>query len=415
MQIEITELEPHRIAVHYEADKAEIAAKKEEVLQAFSKAPVKGFREGKASMDAIRLHYAKQIDEALKRALAESAYHNTIFEKSLRAHSAPQFNNLLLEGGKFVCEFEMRTKPDIELPDWKSFEIPKPQVEETTASVSAKMMQELRIRLGDVVPYSDADFVQQGDNVILDYEGYLDGVKIDSICASQEMMTIGASPLVGFDSNLLGMKSGDIREFDFTAPEGGLPSLSGKTIHFKATLLTGSKTTPCALDDKMAKKMGKNTLQDLQATVDQASFARVANYQQLKLNEAIAKRLVAETTVSVPNWMSLSEARYLAQQSELDWNKVLDPDKEKLVSMAEQNVKLTLILDKIREIEPEAQLTEQEVFEIIKQNLAQMRSEQSMDEMIQQMNKTGQLQILMQRVKDEYVMSFLTKTIKVIE
>jgi FKBP-type peptidyl-prolyl cis-trans isomerase (trigger factor) len=211
------------------------------------------------------------------------------------------------------------------------------------------------------------------------------------------------------------MKSGDIREFDFTAPEGGLPSLSGKTIHFKATLLTGSKTTPCALDDKMAKKMCKNTLQDLQATVDQASFARVANYQQLKLNEAIAKRLVAETTVSVPNWMSLSEARYLAQQSELDWNKVLDPDKEKLVSMAEQNVKLTLILDKIREIELEAQLTEQEVFEIIKQNLAQMRSEQSMDEMIQQMNKTGQLQILMQRVKDEYVMSFLTKTIKVIE
>lgn len=415
MEIQITELEPCKYSVHYEADKTEIAAKKEEVLQAFSKAPVKGFREGKASMDAIRLHYAKQIDESLKRALAESAYHNTLFEKDLRSYSAPNFKSLLLEGGKFTCEFDLCTKPNLELPNWKSYEIPKPHSTLKTNEVAEKMMQELRCRLGEITPYSETDFVQSGDNIILDYEGFLDGQKVDSLCASNEMMQIGASPLVGFDDNLLGMKMGETKEFDFVAPEGGLPSLSGKTIHFKAVLMTGSKTIPCALDDSMAQKMGKQTFQELQEMVGQAAFSRTANESQLQLNEAVAKRLVADTPVSVPNWMSISEAQYLAHQSELDWNKVADLDKEKLISMAEQNVKLTLILDKIREVEPEAQLSEQEVFEIIKQNLSQLKTEQTMDELIQQMNKTGQLQIMMQRVKDQFVMEFIKKTIKVIE
>src|SRR5208282_5822432 len=163
MQIEVTELEPCKLTIHYEANAKEILDKKAVVLESFKKAPVPGNRPGHASMDAIRLHYARQIDESLKRALAEDAYHNTIFEKKLRSHGAPQFNNLLLDGGKFVCEFQILTKPDFDLLDWKNLEIPKPHEPETIAQVSALMMQEMRVRLGEAVPYSETDFVQQGD------------------------------------------------------------------------------------------------------------------------------------------------------------------------------------------------------------------------------------------------------------
>src|SRR5208282_3853896 len=123
MQIEVTELEPCKLAVHYEATASEIKDKRTEVLGAFKNAPVPGFRPGKAPMDAIRLHYVKQVDESLKRALAEDAYHNTLFEKKLRVHGAPRFNNLLLDGGKFTCEFEVHTKPDFEVPAWKDMEV----------------------------------------------------------------------------------------------------------------------------------------------------------------------------------------------------------------------------------------------------------------------------------------------------
>ena len=149
--------------------------------------------------------------------------------------------------------------------------------------------------------------------------------------------------------------------------------------------------------------------------VGQAAFARVANMQKLHIHEAVAKKMTAETTVVVPSWMALSEAQYLAQQSKLDWNTMIDSDKEKFVSMAEQNVKLALILDKIRETTPETQLTDQEVFEVIKQNLAQTKMTQSLDEVIQQMNRTGYLQILFSRIRDEHTMDHVVKNVKLID
>lgn len=415
MQIEVTELEPCKLSIHYEANFLEIADKREEVERAFKKAPVPGFREGKAQIEHIRVHYRQQIDDSLKRALAEDAFHNALFEKKLRPHGPPRFNALFLDGGKFTCDFEILTKPDFELPQWKDLEIPKPASPTTSDELANQMMQELRVRLGDVVPYSDTDFVQMGDNVILDYEGTIDGEKVETMCAQGEMITMGKGPLQAFDTNLLGMTLGETREFDFTAPEGGLPSLSGKTIHFKVTLNMGSKIVPCALDDELAKKMGKADFEDLQQYVAQAAFARIANADKMNVHEAIARKLVDSAQISVPNWMSLSEAQYLAHQSQLDWSIIPDVDKEKLIGIAEQNVKLSLILDKIRETTPEAQLSDQEVFEIIKQNLANTRVTQSLDEVIQQMNKTGYLQILFSRIRDEFTMDHIAKSVRLIE
>lgn len=416
MQIEVTELEPCRLSVHYEANFLEISDKRAEVENAFKKAPVPGFRPGKpVPPDAIRVHYRQQIDDSLKRALAEDAFHNTLFEKKIRPHGAPRFNNLLLDGGKFTCDFEILTKPDFEVPDWKNMEVVKPHGEVEASVLAEKMMQELRVRLGEVSPYADTDFVQSGDNVIIDYKGSVDGEVVESLVAEGEMITVGNSPLAAFDNNLLGMSLDETREFDFVAPAQGLPSLAGKTIHFVVTLKMGSKTVPCALDDEMAKKMGKTTFAELQETVAQAAFARSAGMKKMAIQEAVARKLVDSVDIKVPNWMSLSEAQYLSHQSQVDWNTMPDADREKMIEMAEQNVKLSLILDKIREAEPEAQLTDQEVFEIIKQNLANTKVTQSLDEVIQQMNKTGYLQILFSRIKDENTMDFVVKSIKLID
>jgi trigger factor len=415
MQIEVNELEPCKISVHYEANFLEISDKRAEVQNAFKKAPVPGFRPGKASMDAIRTHYRQQIDESLKRALAEDAYHNTLFEKKIRPHGAPKFNTLLLDAGKFVCEFELFTKPEFEIAAYQNMEIPKPRGGEDPNEIAQKMMQDLRVRLGDVAPYGDTDFVQDGDNVIIDYESSIDGAKVDSLCATGEMVTIGSNQIPNFDSNLLGMTSGETREFDIHAPAESLPSIAGKTIHFKVTLTTGAKTTPCPLNDELATRMGKKDFAELLEQVNGAAGARVANATKMSLHDAVAKRLVADNVVDVPNWMSLSEARYLAHQSQLDWNTMIDADKEKFLEMANKNVTLSLVLDKVREKEVESQLSDQEVFEIIKQNLAHTKVQKPLDEVIEEMNRTGYLQILFSRIRDEHTMDFIVKSVKVLE
>lgn len=415
MQIEVKEIESCKLSVQYIADAAEILNKRGEVLNHFKKAPVPGFRPGKASLDAIKVHYRSQIEESLKRALAEDAYHNTLFEKKIKPHGAPRFSSLLLADGKFTCEFELYTKPDFTLPTYVGMEIPKPHEAETEIELTEKMMQELRVRFGDIAPYTETDFVQQGDNVILDYEGEVDGVKNDQLCASGEMLTVGNSQFEFFDSNLLGMTVGETREFDFVVPDTALPSLAGKQVHMKVTLATGSKTTPAPLDDSLAVKLGKKDFNDLKEYVRATAMASLENKRKAALNEAIANHLVDKTEINVPNWMKLSEAQYLAHNAKMEWANVLDEDKEKYLEFAAKNVKLALILDRVREETPEAQLTDQEVFEVIKQNLAKTSVTQSLDEVIQQMNKTGYLQILFSRIRDEHTMDFISKNVKLIE
>jgi len=416
MQIEVKELEPCRLSVTYTADAGEIFNKRGEIINVFKKAPVPGFRPGKATIEAIKTHYRTQIEDALKRGLAEDAFHNTLFEKKIKPHGPPRFNTVLLADGKFTCEFDLHTKPTFDLPPHENLQIPKPHEAETETEVTEKLLQQLRVQFGEVAPFVETDFVQTGDNVILTYESSIDGEKQEHLCAEGEMLTVGQSNFPQFDDNLLGMTLGETREFDVVVPqEGGLPSVAGKTVHMKVMLTMGSKSTPCPLDDSLAAKMGKKDLTELREFVRGTATATVQNRAKAKVNEAVAMKLIESVQFDVPNWMTLSEAQYLAHNTKMDWATISDADKEQYLTMAERNVKLSLILDGIRDEHPEAQLSDQEVFEIIKRNLANTKINASIDEIIKKMNETGYLQILFSRIRDEHTMDYITKTVQFIE
>lgn len=415
MQIEVKEIEPCKLSVHYVADAMEILNKRGEVLNHFKNAPVPGFRPGKANIDAIKVHYRTQIEESLKRALAEDAYHNTLFEKKIKPHGPPTFTSLLMADGKFTCEFDLHTKPNFELAPFANLEIPKPAESETETELTERMMQELRVRFGDVAPYEENDFVQAGDNVIIDYEGTIDGERVEHLCASAETVTVGKEEFSFFDQHLLGMTAGETREFEISIPENTLPSLAGKIAHMKVTLHTGSKTTPYPLDNTLAERLGMKDFDALREYIRGTATASIENKRKQAITDAVANVLVNSNQLEVPNWMALSEAQYLAHQSRLDWALLTDDDKESFLKMANRSVKLALILDRIREENPEAQLTDQEVFEVIKRNLAKTNVTGSIDDVIKQMNKTGYLQILFSRIRDEHAMDFVVKTVKLID
>lgn len=415
MDIAVQEVESCKLSIRYIADAGEILEKRGQILDAFRKAPVPGFRAGKASIDAIKMYYRTQIEESLKRALAEDAYHNTLFEKKLRPHGAPRFNSLMLADGKFICEFDLFIKPNFSAPQFRGLEIPKPHQSTNEVELSEKMLQELRMKFGDVNPYTEEDFVQEGDNIIIDYEGSLNGTKLDIMTAQGEMLTVGKSQLPDFDKSLVGMKLGETREFDLLVPENSLPSLSGKTVHFAVTLNMGSKTTPCPLDDTLAAKMGKQTIAELREFVRGSATANISNSFRALVNDAVAHKLLELTDVEVPNWLILSEAKYLVHQAKVDWEKLEDLDKSKYMDMARKNVKLSLVLDKIREEEPEAQLTDQEVFDIIKNNLLKFSKVDDIQKTMEEMHKSGYISILFSRIKDEYTLDFVVKNVRIIE
>ncbi len=132
------------------------------------------------------------------------------------------------------------------------------------------------------------------------------------------------------------------------------------------------------------------------------------------INEAIANKLVDDNKIEIPNWMKLSEAQYLAYNSKLDWQKMPDQDKEEYLNIAARNVTLSLVLDKIRDDEPDAQLTDDEIFNIIKQNIPQ-NADKSLDQIVKEMNSSGYMQILFARIKDENTLDFVAKNAKFVE
>ncbi len=241
MQVTANEVDSCVFNVHYVSDAAEVLNKKGEVMERFRQAPVPGNRKGKASPQAIAHHYKNQIDASLKNALTEAAIHNTIFEKKLRAHGPAKLISANLLGLSFDCEFEIRTKPEFTLPEYKGISVPLPHIPDSVSSISEAMLQGLRVKHGEQVPYTETDFIQDSDSVILNYKGSLDGELVPQLCAEGEMLTVGASQAKEFDESILGMKAGEEREFDILVADSALPSIAGKRIHFWVQCLTGSK------------------------------------------------------------------------------------------------------------------------------------------------------------------------------
>lgn len=410
MQIEVTEKEYCRLMVHYEADTSEIEAKKSQVVTMFKKAPVPGFRQGKADELSIRLHYKHQIEEALKRALAEDAYHNTMYEKNIKPLGQPAFTSMLLADGKFVCEFRLDKKPDFEVPELKTLDVPKPHppAQDVTSFIE-KMMQDLRIKFGESTPYKDSDVAENNDNIIIDYVGKVDGEVVPSLVAQGETITVGTNNLKGFDDQLIGMKAGEVKTFELLVPEGSsIPSISNKTATFEVTLVMGMKVTPAPLDDDLAKKLGKENLDELRQEVGKIAFGRIENEVRQNLLGALANVLLASVDVKVPEWLALAEAQYVVRVAKLDWEGLSDKDKQHYMDMGNRNVKLSLVLDKIRDNTPEAQLSDQEVLEILKKTV-------DLTSDLKKLAESGYLQVLFAKVRDEFTLDYIAKTVRIVD
>ncbi len=417
MSLTVSDLGDCKFSVHVEFSSEKIAEKKTEVLSEFRKLPVPGHRPGKASLDVIKFRYKTQIQARLREALAEAAYHEAVQENNFKTLGQPHFTDVRLDD-TFVCDFTLATRPTVTLGQYRDFELPKPATQVTVQEFSESLLQELRGRNGETVPYTADDFVQKGDSVIVDYTATIDGQPVQELTAKKEVLTIGQSPLQLFDDNLLGMKMGDVRTFDVAAPEGASAAYAGKTLSFTVTLAMGSKSTPAALDDELAKRLNMEDLAALQQHVAGIAETRVRAHEQTALEQQVSLRLVEGHDIAVPNWLSLKEAQISAQRQQLNWDELEDVRKEEMLSAAEKSIKISLILESVREVEPEAQLSNEEVNQYLYQDLQKLTKSpdpQNVENVFQHLSNNGMLPVLVGKIRDEYTLAFLTKTCKITE
>ena len=202
-----------------------------------SKISLPGFRKGKAPRKMIEKMYGAEVFyEDAANSIIPDAYAKAADECGLELVSQPKINVTQLEAGKpFIFEAVVATKPEVELGQYKGVEVTKADTEATDADVEEelKRVQEQNSRTVAVTDRA----VKDGDNTVIDFEGFVDGVAFEGGKGTDYPLTIGSHSFIDtFEDQIVGHKAGDTFDVNVTFPDGYGNDMDGKAAVFKTTL-----------------------------------------------------------------------------------------------------------------------------------------------------------------------------------
>jgi trigger factor len=414
--LNVEEIEYCKLKAHYEADPEVVNSKIAEAMVELRKIKIPGFRKGKAPDNALKIRLRPQISQYIAREMAIEAIDSIQFETDCKPIGQPKFSNIKVNGNKFSCDIELNKKPEFEIQEFK-FEIPKPSVKVDEEALAEKSLLNLRYRVGDVEPYEDNDLVEIGDNITLSFNATIqvDG-KIETFEGSTvegELYTIGTNRWSGFDDCLIGMKVDQTKKFDFVFEDGN-EDIIGKTAQFEVTVHMGTKRKPHPINDEFYNLMGVENIEKLMEKLRSISKASITRSIQEQIRKQVSIRLIQQNKFDVPQFFIEDEAKSIADQSGINFNENLsEEDKEKLLQKAENNIRLTLILDSIRDQEPDSVLNDTEAKNYI---INHMKSQgQDPETVFKNPAMHNQLSLLINNVKDEFTLQWVANQATLIE
>lgn len=407
--IKLEEIEYCRDKVYYHADANKVKTKRDDVIKQFCElsktTKIPGYRPGKAPPHVVRMTYRKQIEDHLKKEMVSLAYDDIIFETKIKPIFYPKVQNITLDEGNFSCEMVFNTKPKFELGKYMDFEVKKPLLP-SKEELFEQSIKKLCVTFGEVVPYGDNDFVEMGDNITIDF-----------ICDSKPelnkaglLYSVGSSKLVNpeFDEGILGMSPGEERSIDLLEE----PGKSDKKVNVKVKLHMGRKTIPCSVD-VLHEKYNLSSLEKLKEKIMFEVDVSLSKDYFNSVSQQIVKHLIDGHNISIPKWLIDMEANSIASQNGLDLN-LLDTDTLNMINdKAENQIKLSLILDSIKEREPETVFSHTELLNSLKQRAVDAGEDP--EQFISEAEKNGQLLAIFAGMQHEAMLHWLVSKSKVVE
>ena len=241
--------------------------------QAFNKVKknlnVPGFRKGHMPRAVFNQKFGEEAlyDDALY-AILPAAYEAAIAELGLDVVAQPKIDVKSIEKGQdWTLTAEVVTKPEVKLGAYKDLEVSVEASKEVTdEEVDAKLENERR-NLAELVVKEGA--AENGDTVVIDFVGSVDGVEFDGGKGENHSLELGSGQFIpGFEDQLVGAKAGDEVEVKVTFPEDYQASdLAGKAAVFVTKVNEVKAKEVPALDDELAKDLDDEveTLDELKA------------------------------------------------------------------------------------------------------------------------------------------------------
>ena len=228
-----------------------------------------GFRKGHMPRAVFNQKFGEEAlyDDALN-AILPAAYEAAIAELGLDVVAQPKIDVKSIEKGQdWTLTAEVVTKPEVKLGAYKDLEVSVEASKEVTdEEVDAKLENE-RKNLAELVVKEGA--AENGDTVVIDFVGSVDGVEFDGGKGENHSLELGSGQFIpGFEDQLVGAKAGDEVEVKVTFPEEyPAADLAGKAAVFVTKVNEVKAKEVPALDDELAKDLDDEveTLDELKA------------------------------------------------------------------------------------------------------------------------------------------------------
>ena len=267
---------------------------------------IPGFRRGKAPMSMIEKMYGEGVfyEDAADEAINATCM-DAMNESSLDIVSRPEVTVEQIGKDKpFIYSALVAVKPEVTLGEYKGVEVQKADAEVTDADVEAelKRVQDQNARLVTVEDRPVAD----GDQTVIDFEGYVDGETFDGGSAEDFQLTIGSHAFIDtFEEQLIGKNIGEECEVNVTFPtEYHAKELAGKPAMFKVTVKEIKVKELPELDDEFASEVSEfETLDEYKEDIKAKLSERKQKAAASENENRVVDKVVENASMEIPDRM----------------------------------------------------------------------------------------------------------------
>jgi len=267
------------------------------------KAKIKGFRPGKIPRNVLEVYYKDQAEGETISNIVNKYYWPELEKRGIVPISQPEIKqDGLKENTDFSFSASFETEPEIDPKNYKGMELEKEEIKVADSDVEIRM-NEIRQMFATMEEVKDDRPVVNGDFVVIDFTGSLNGESYKELKAEDYLLEIGSQRFVpGFEEQLTGVKNGETKEIKVTFPEDyHEKKFAGKEIIFNVKVKGIKEKKLPDTDENFIKNFEKyNSLDDLKNDVRKSLEEKFQRQAEIDLQNRITEILIKENDFEVP-------------------------------------------------------------------------------------------------------------------
>ena len=318
MSLQVEKLENNMAKLTFEVPANDLEkALQSAYMKQKNKIAMPGFRKGKAPRAMIEKMYGTGVffEDAANELIPE-AYETAAKESELEIVAQPEIEVTQMDKGTdFIFTATVAIKPEVTLGDYKGIEVEKKEAEVSEEEITAEIdkAREANSRLITIEDRATED----GDTVIIDFDGYVDGKQFEGGYAEDYTLVLGSHSFIdNFEDQLVGKNLGEDVEVNVTFPEEyHVDELKGKPALFKVKIKEIQKKELPELDDDFAQDVSDfDTLDEYKADVEKKILENKENQIKREQEDQIIEKIIENAQMEIPQQMIAAQTRQMTQE-----------------------------------------------------------------------------------------------------